>query len=254
MSVFRADNPFMNIMTRIANLMILSFFWLVCSLPLVTLLPASAALYHTMIKVVHGNGNGVARDYFHAFAGSLRKGIPASLILVIAGGFLAWALYVGRQMMERSLAGTFYYVFGVVLAFLLIAGALHVIPALATFEGGVGMYLRLGLYFSSRNLFRTVLRLGLLGLVILMVDFYPIALLILPGVYMDLVSPGLKKLADRFMAENGMLDPGPDTGKPEGGTEAGEAGIAESRSGTEAPGMPAIDLDRQLSGTEEQPE
>ena len=242
MGAFRYDNPFMNIMVRIANLMILSFFWLICCVPVFTILPATAALYHTTVRVVHGRGDGVAKDYFQAFAGSLRKGIPLSLIAAGAGALLAYSLYIGRQMMERSLAGTFYYVFGVVLAFLLAAAALHLVPALATFEGGVGMYLRLGLYFSAKNLLKTALRLLLLALVVLMADFYPIALLLLPGVYMDLVAPGMKKMTDRFMAENGLA--------PEPEAQAARDPDAPPEA-VSAAAMPSIDLDRALSGTEE---
>lgn len=236
MGAFRFDNPIMNIMTRIANLMILSFFWLICCVPVLTILPASAALYHTTVKVVHGNGNGIAKDYFSAFAGSLKKGLPLSLITIGTGALLAYALYIGKQMAERSLIGTFYFVFGIGLVFLLSAGVLHLIPALATFEGNVGMYLRMAMYFSGKNLLKTILRMLLLALVVLLADFYPIALLILPGVYMDLISPGLKKMTDRFMAENGIA---PETtgGEPEPASE------------TVAPAaMPSIELDRALSG------
>ena len=243
MGAFRYDNPFMNIMVRIANLMILSFFWLICCVPVLTLLPASAAMYHTMVKVVHRQGSGVAKDYFHAFAGSLKKGIPLSLIVTGAGALLMYALYIGRQMAEKSLAGTFYYVFGLGLAFLLIAGVLHLVPALATFEGSVGMYLRLGMYFSGMNLLKTLLRLLLLCVVALMADFYPIALLILPGVYMDLVSPGLKKMTDRFMADNGIAAEPGESGETEPREAAAGAPEAE-------PAMPSIELDKALSGAE----
>ena len=243
MGAFQYNNPFMRIMDRIANLMILSFFWLICSIPVLTVLPASAALYHTMIRVVHGQGEGVAKDYFHAFAGSLKKGLLLSLVVTGAGALLAYALFIGRQMMEHSLAGTFYFVFGLGLAFVMTAGVLHLIPALATFEGGVGMYLRLGLYFGGKNPLKTLLRLVLLGVVVLMIDFYPLALLLLPGVYMDLIAPGLKKLTDRFMAENGLTPPGDDApAAPE---------IPAEPEAASAAAMPGIDLDRALSGTEE---
>ncbi len=236
MGAFRHDSPIMNIMTRIANLMILSFFWLICCIPVLTILPASAALYHTMVKVVHGNGNGIAKDYFSAFVGSLKKGLPLSLIVLGAGALLAYALYIGKQMAERSLAGTFYFVFGLGLAFLMIAAILHMIPALATFEGSVGMYLRLGVYFSGKNLLKTFLRLLLLALVVLMADFYPIALLILPGIYIDLITPGMKKMTDRFMTDHGIV--------PETTADEPEEMPAESAAGA----MPSIDLDRALRG------
>ena len=72
-----------------------------------------------------------------------------------------------------------------------------------------------------------------------MVDFYPIALLILPGVYMDLIAPGLKKMTDRFMADNSIVPAAQEEYEP----EASET--------TESDAMPNIDLDRVLSGAGE---
>ena len=112
------------------------------------------------------------------------------------------------------------------------------IPALATFEGNIGMYIRMGLYFSGRNLIKTILRLLLLAVIVLLTDYYPIALLLLPGVYMDLVSTGFQKLIDRFMKDNGIA---PET------AEEPKNEVSENKEG---PVMPSIDLDRELSGTE----
>ncbi|MDE6837434.1 MAG: YesL family protein, partial [Acutalibacter sp.] len=64
MGAFQYDNPLMSAMVRIANMMIVSFFWALCCLPVVTVIPATAALFHTTTKVLRENGNGVAGDYF----------------------------------------------------------------------------------------------------------------------------------------------------------------------------------------------
>ena len=55
MGLFRYDNPFIVMMVRIANMMIVSFFWVLCCLPVVTILPACAALYYTVNKVIFGS-------------------------------------------------------------------------------------------------------------------------------------------------------------------------------------------------------
>ena len=234
MGAFKYDNPLINAMIRAANLMIVSFFWLLCSLPIVTLLPASAALYHTVAKVIHGSGSGVARDYFKSFAGACRRGIPLSLLSAGMGALLAYALYIGWQAKEKSYLGAGYFFVGILLAFLFLAAVLHMVPALARFEGGLGMYLRMGLYFAGKNFLRTALRLLLLALVVLLVDFYPVVLLILPGVYMDLVAPGLEKLVMAFMEENGLEEPGEETEE-------------EQTDGERSPTMPSIEMDRLLS-------
>lgn len=237
MGAFKYGDPLMNVLVRIANLMILSFFWLLCSLPIVTMLPAAAALYHTMVKVVRGNGNGVVREYFKSFSGALKKGILLSLLSAAAGGLLAYALYFAWQAKDRSLWGAGYFIFGVFIAAILISAVMHMVPALARFEGSLDMYVRMGLYFASKAPLRTFLRILLLAVTILLADFYPIALLILPGVYMDLISPGLEKQLRAFMAENGLENT---PNQPD-----------DSQAQDERPFMPSIELDRLLSAGEE---
>ena len=63
------NSPFIKMLETVANMLIVSFFWLVFSLPVITVVPASAALFHTMSKIVFGpgRGNGVFRDYLQAF-------------------------------------------------------------------------------------------------------------------------------------------------------------------------------------------
>ena len=44
MGVFNYHNPLIVFMVRIANMMIVSFYWVLCCIPVITVLPASAAL------------------------------------------------------------------------------------------------------------------------------------------------------------------------------------------------------------------
>ena len=47
--------------------MILSVFWLACSLPVVTLGPASVALYHTVVQCIRGNRRDSWTLFFRTF-------------------------------------------------------------------------------------------------------------------------------------------------------------------------------------------
>lgn len=238
MGAFKYGGPLMDMLVRIANLMILSFFWLLCSLPIVTLLPASAALYHTTVKVVRVSGSGVVRDYFKSFVGAVKKGVLLSLLTAVSGGLLAYALYFAWQAKDRSVWGAGYFIFGVLIAVIFVSAVLHMIPALARFEGSVEMYIRMGLYFAGKAPLKTFLRLLLLALVVFLVDFYPIALLILPAVYMDLTAAGFEKQLVQFMQENGLEE--------SAGTEDSGSGEQE-----ESASMPSIELDRLLTAEEE---
>ena len=83
---------------------------------------------------------------------------------------------------------------------------LHLPFARSRFEGKVTMYIRMALYFANVNLLKTLFRVVLLVVVALLVDFYPITLLILPGLYMDLVCGGVEKMLQKFMDEKGLRE------------------------------------------------
>lgn len=209
MGAFKIENPLMVAMIKIANMMIVSFFWLLCCLPVVTIVPATAALYHTTVKVIRKTGSGVATDFFKAFKGSLKRGIPLSLIFVVTAAMLYFALSYAIKMQRENMFGTIYFIIGCIIVAVWASASLHIPFALSRFEGKLDLYIRMGLYFGGKNLGLTILRLILLAVVALLVDFYPIALLILPGLYMDLIASGVEKQLLRFMEENGLEDSEP---------------------------------------------
>ena len=217
MGAFQYDNPLIQAMSRIANMMIVSFFWLVCCLPVVTILPATAALFHTTTKVIRGTGNGVMRDFFASFRDSLKKGVLLSLLSLASGALLGFALWYSWQLQGSSGFWLAYFLIGCLIFFFFWAvTVLHLPFALSQFEGRLSMYLRMALYFANVNLLKTLLRLILLAVVVLLVDFYPITLLLLPGLYMDLICGGVEKMLQRFMKDRGLLE------EPEQEAEAGE--------------------------------
>lgn len=237
MGTFHYDNPFMAILVRIANLMLLSFYWAVCCIPIITIIPASAALYHTTAKVVRGSGSGVTRDFFRTLRQECKGGAALSLVCAAAGGMLAYGLFLGNQMWRDSVFGVVYFAFGILLALILVPTVLYIPPTLSRFEGGVSVILRLSLYFASQHPFRTLYMLALLALIVFLVDFYPVLLLILPGIYTDLICTGMEKTLEKYAEENGISKPGGEEDEviPE---DAGE--------------MTSIELDRYLTGKPEE--
>lgn len=237
MGTFYYDNPFMAILVRIANLMLLSFYWAVCCIPIVTIIPASAALYHTTAKVVRGNGNGVTWDFFRTFRQECKGGVVLSLVCAAAGGMLAYGLFLGTQMWRNSIFGVVYFAFGILLALILIPTVLYIPSALSRFEGGTSVILRLSLYFASQHPLRTLYMLVLLALIVFLVDFYPVLLLILPGIYSDLICTGMEKTLEKYAEESGISKP---------------QGEEEEIIPEDTDEMTSIELDRYLTGKAEE--
>ena len=86
--IFDMDNPVMRALSAAADLIVLNFLALLCSLPLVTLGASWAALSETSLRLVRGEEGRISRDFFRAFRANLKKGIPLGLLFLLAAGLL----------------------------------------------------------------------------------------------------------------------------------------------------------------------
>ncbi len=197
MVFFSYEGGFMRALTRIANMMIVSFFFLLGCVPVVTILPSCAAVYHTTVKVLRGSGSGVIRDFFTAWKDNLRQGIPLTLLALMSGGILVFCLRFGYQNAAHSWVLA-YFVIGCLMALMWGFVILWVGPVLSRFRGSLGTMLRLALYFAMSHPVADVILLSLLTIVIVLMDFNPLLTLILPAVFVDLAAGPMEKAFAAF--------------------------------------------------------
>lgn len=204
MGAFNYNNPVIVFLVKVANMIIVSLYWILCCLPVVTILPACAALYHTVNKVIFGNGNGVTRDFFNAFKDALRPGVALTVVTELVGGLVAFGIYTGLQIWDAGIFGTVYMAAGVLIGFVCLTTLIYVAPALSRFEGGISVVLRLSMYFAMKNQFRSAWFAVLLGLAFWSVDFFPLLLLVMPALYTDLIRGGVEKVMQGYIRDAGL--------------------------------------------------
>ena len=81
--------------SRILDIMVLSIFWLVCSIPVVTIGAASTALYDAAVHGIRREEPGAYARFFRTFRRELKIAVPAA---VLWGAALAALLLGGRQI------------------------------------------------------------------------------------------------------------------------------------------------------------
>ncbi len=151
--LFRHDGPLVSALAAIGGMMMLSLLWCLASVPAVTLIPASAAMYHAIIKTVRGGSEGVAKAFFSSFKSNLKRGIPLSLLCIAAVLILYTCLDFGAQMSSNPL-GLAYLAIGLVISLIAACVFMLVAPVLARFDCGVGAALRLSAWFALGSLLR----------------------------------------------------------------------------------------------------
>lgn len=115
------------------DLFLLNMLWLLCSLPLITMGAATAALYYVSLKMAEKREGNIISSYFYSFKQNLRQGILLQILLFILLLPPASAVYLARG---EAFGGLIFWISLLVLFFLAVIYS-YAYPLLARFDNTV---------------------------------------------------------------------------------------------------------------------
>ena len=188
----------------------LSFLWAAACVPVVTIGPATAALYFAVVRRVRRREDGAFKAFFHSFRMNFKQGVLATLMVLVP----AFLMQLGWRMCRMAAASAPYgyaVLAGYSLLMLLPLGALmFLFPLLGRFS------------FPMKGLFATASRLALAHLptALLLVALNGAAAflclrLVLPLFFV----PALAALASSFLLEKVFRRYAPELEEEEGAEE-----------------------------------
>ena len=187
-------------LSTLVDVLGLSIFWACLCLPVVTIGPATAALYYTVVKCVRRREPGAFGYYFRSLRENLKVGCAASLICAALAAVFAWGYAVMRANavtdLGRVLHGVYYG------ALFLPAGVLcWLFPLLGRFAFGVRDLFVTALQLALRHLPTTVVVTLLVAEVaaVCIPNWWPA--LFLPAVTALLVSLFFEKIFAKYAPE-----------------------------------------------------
>lgn len=129
---FSSDGPIFQFLDRMGHLIIINLLWILCCLPVVTILPATTAFYYTVIKSIRRGHGYPTKEFLQSFRNNLRRGIPLNLILIIIG----FLLYAGlKQTVETATKQNIVMIIVYLIIIIFYAGFLALIsPVLSRFS------------------------------------------------------------------------------------------------------------------------
>ncbi|PKM74386.1 MAG: hypothetical protein CVU91_00535 [Firmicutes bacterium HGW-Firmicutes-16] len=194
-------SPLLRFLEVFADLCIVSIYWLVCCIPIVTIGASSAALYSTATKAIRDEKGTLTKTFFSEFRDSLRQGIFLSLIFVGGCGLLIFYNFLGESI--PSEAGYFiaYWAVVILLTLILTGTFIYVFPLLAHFRQKTWTLLRTGFYLSVGYPIKTLGLICLLALAALAAWKAPLLMLLLPGAYALIASIIQEPILDKHTAE-----------------------------------------------------
>ena len=115
---FSLDSKFMQVMSRVADLIILNVIYLVTCLPVVTIGAASTALYTVCFRLGTDREGSLVKGYFRAFRDEFRQATLIWLFLLLFG-----AASCVNIILFLGTGGWMHYLFFPFVLFLVVAGA-----------------------------------------------------------------------------------------------------------------------------------
>lgn len=96
--VFDPQNSFWQWIGRSPYVLILSLLWFVMCIPIVTIVPATIALYDAVARNLRPDEKGIFRRYFRTFVKELKRGIVLSILWAV----IAYLLTYSFQILELN--------------------------------------------------------------------------------------------------------------------------------------------------------
>lgn len=156
---FRFDSPLMTGLGKLADLIILSILWLLCCVPVITIVPSTAALYYVTLKMARKEEYRPIAGFFHALKDNLKQGSIMTLLFAAVGALL----YIDYRIMtlQTEEIGSILKSVFLLLTVLAAAVMLYTFPLQAQFSNTILRTLKNAMILSLSKLPNTILLLAL---------------------------------------------------------------------------------------------
>lgn len=197
--LFNMDNVFFTTIGKVVDIIVLSIIWILLCIPIITIGPATTALYYTIVKVIRRERGYLMREFFTSFKANFKNGAIIGIILSI----LFLIMYFDRTF-ALSLGGTKGFlmlsVFNAMI-FLLLCITTYIFPILSRFKMGKKQLMKTALFMSMKHLPTTILLVIIVVACAIGTYIIPMLFFVTPAVCCLLCSLLLERVFKKYMPE-----------------------------------------------------
>ncbi len=155
---FSIDSPLFTFLGKACDVMFISLIWFVSCLPIVTIGPATTALYYVIVKVIRRDRGYIFREYCRSFKENFKVGIISGLIFLLLAVVLIIDYNFSIQMMQQnSMAGTLFFAVYCAIVLACLFTLMFIFPILSRFTVTVKGLFKTAFFMSVRHFPTTLL-------------------------------------------------------------------------------------------------
>ena len=148
MNLFSLNSPFARGINKLIMMLYVGVLWFLCSIPIVTMGAATAALYEVHLKAVRNREGYVGSSFLKAFRNNLKQGIQLGIPLLLAQFVFAFNLfYYGVLGGKGFVLQTIVFA---ILSLLTLTAFSYVFAVMAKFENTTSGHFRMAVVLMIR--------------------------------------------------------------------------------------------------------
>jgi uncharacterized membrane protein YesL len=213
-NLFNMDNPLFSILSKICDMLFISIAYIFLCIPIITIGPATTALYYSVVKVIRRERGYMFREFFKSFKLNFKRSAIVGVILTIMFIILGYDLvYAYGLTAPDSTQGSLLMGVFIGLTFLVSAFTIFVFPVLSRFDMTVKQLIKAAIYMSMRHIHFSILMIIVNVLAVVIVYLFFAFIFIAPATVMLVNSLMIELVFKKYMPET--EGPGEETGKDE---------------------------------------
>ena len=183
-------------LSKIFDIVFLSVLWVVFCMPILTIGPATTALYYTTVKAIRKDRGYVWKEFWYAFKTNFVTGLLYTMVLIVA----IMGIYYGLALTANSkdtMLQIFHYTY-IIVSVLVACLYAFLFPILSRFSLPRLQIMRMALFLSIRHILTTiVLLLFILAGCFAVVNVYPLIFFV-PGTITFLCSFLIERVFKKY--------------------------------------------------------
>lgn len=153
---FNVDGAFYRFGNAIADIMILSLFWIIFSIPLITIGASTTALYYVTTRRISDREGYLFKDFLSSFKSNFKNATLLWLFWCFLFGIVLMNINLLRQMEFEPLMVNILLPLQIVLLVELTITAIYIFPLTARFEMGFRQTIKSAFFMANRHLLTTI--------------------------------------------------------------------------------------------------
>ena len=155
-NLFRWDNPLIQLLTALADVILTNLLCLICCLPVVTAGASIAATYKVMLNLSQDTGGGIWNTFFTAFRENFKQATAVWLITLLVGASLVCD-YILIQLYFQGGLHTALLIVVAVLTFLALAILAYLYPLMIRYQNTLREHLHNAMILCIYKFPKTIL-------------------------------------------------------------------------------------------------